>query len=416
MDSMGDDLAKRIGAGGVIDAHEHLWPEAFHLAHEQDVLTLLQYSLADLEVAGATPAEIGTLRAHRDGPQAPLDERWAIFRRYLPAIENTAPIRALWVALRDLYGVERLDDSNYIHVSERIRHTRKPGLYDTFLRDTCGVLFVLNQNPLVTQSDGLLLPIRNLNDLGPPTTREGLDALAARTGVAVRSVEDLLGAMAVEFDRWAADGTVGVKRAGTALRNPSPTEAAEALARTLKGTAGDEDTTTLAHYVEHAFIEEAGRRGWPVCVHTGLWAGTWADPRTVHPEHLIPIALRHREVRFDVYHAGIPWVSDSGIMARQLPNLWLNLCWSHVISPVMARRALDEWLDVVPVNKIIGWGGDYWMALEKVYGHLVLARQNISEVLADHVCRGLMTVDRAVQVGTMLLRDNPAALYGLAIG
>jgi len=57
---------------GTVDAHEHLWPEEYHLCCEQDVLTLLQYSLADLEAAGASPAEITKLRAHRDGPAAPL--------------------------------------------------------------------------------------------------------------------------------------------------------------------------------------------------------------------------------------------------------------------------------------------------------------------------------------------------------
>jgi predicted TIM-barrel fold metal-dependent hydrolase len=126
--------------------------------------------------------------------------------------------------------------------------------------------------------------------------------------------------------------------------------------------------------------------------------------------------LRHRETRFDVYHAGIPWVSTVGVMARQAPNLWLNLCWTHVISPVMARRALDEWLDVVPANKIIAWGGDYWMALEKVYGHLVMARENVAEVLADRVHRGLMTEPEALALAEMMFRTNAEALYRLGIG
>jgi predicted TIM-barrel fold metal-dependent hydrolase len=190
-------------------------------------------------------------------------------------------------------------------------------------------------------------------------------------------------------------------------------EAAAALTAVLESPTPSSAALALQHFVEHEVIAEAGRRGWPVCVHTGLWAGTWADFRLVHPENLIAVALRHRETRFDVYHAGVPLVSTVGIMARQAPNLWLNLCWMHVISPVLARRALDEWLDVVPTNKLIAWGGDYWMALEKVYGHLVMARENIAEVLADRICRGLISEAEALAVAGRMFRDNPAALYNL---
>lgn len=407
-------LTSAITEMQVVDAHEHLWPEARHLRHRHDVLTLIQYSLADLEAAGASPAEVELLRAHYDGPQAPLDERWAVFRRYFPLIRDTAPIRALLIALRDLYGCEDLGDATYEEASARITAARRPGIYDDMLRRNCRITHVLNQNPMHRQSDGFLLPVRNVADLGPLDSRPALETLEAQTGIRIRTLEDVMAAVQTVFEQWEADGTVGLKRAGVALSDPTPQEAASALARALDAAQSTRDALPLQHFVEHRCIALAGERGLPVSVHTGLWAGAWADMRRAHPEHLIDIALRHRHTRFDVYHAGIPWVSESGIMARQLPNLWLNLCWAHVISPVMARRALDEWLDVVPVNKIIGWGGDYWMSLEKVYGHLVMARENIAEVLAGRIERGLMTEQRALEVARMILRDNPAHLYGLA--
>ena len=79
----------------------------------------------------------------------------------------------------------------------------------------------------------------------------------------------------------------------------------------------------------------------------------------------------------------------------------------------MTRRALDEWLDVVPVTKILAWGGDYWMALEKVYGHLVMARENVAEVLAGRIHRGLMTESHALEVATMMFCTNAETLYNL---
>ncbi len=407
-------LMKAIADLPVIDAHEHLWPEEYHLAHEQDVLTLLQYSLADLEVAGASPEEVRLLQSHREGPKASLEQRWGIFREYLPLIRDTAPIRALFIALRDLYGVRELDDATVHTASEKIRAARTPGLYDRVLKERCKITGVLNQNPDCRQSDGFLLPIRSLNEtLGPLHSRAGIEALGEETGRPIANLDDAVASVSALFDRWQADGTIGVKRAGTALSDPSREEAAAALDKVLEAGEFTPSSLPLQHFLEHWCIEEAGKRDMPVSVHTGLWAGTWADIRRAHPENLIDIALKHRDTRFDVFHAGIPWVSTVGIMARQCPNLWLNLCWCHVISPVLSRRALSEWLDTVPVTKIIAWGGDYWMAVEKVYGHLVMARENIAEVLAERMDRGLCTETRAIEMARMMFHDNAQALYGL---
>lgn len=39
------------------------------------------------------------------------------------------------------------------------------------------------------------------------------------------------------------------------------------------------------------------------------------------------------------------------------PHVNLNLCWSHCVSEQMTKNMINEWLDLIPVNKIIGFGG-----------------------------------------------------------
>jgi hypothetical protein len=85
----------------------------------------------------------------------------------------------------------------------------------------------------------------------------------------------------------------------------------------------------------------------------------------------------------------------------------------HLMGPAVARRALDQWLDAVPANKIFAFGGDF-QVVEQVYGHLELARANVAEVLADKVARGRMNAREAIRVARMLFRDNPRAWYRLA--
>jgi hypothetical protein len=69
----------------------------------------------------------------------------------------------------------------------------------------------------------------------------------------------------------------------------------------------------------------------------------------------------------------------------------------------------------VPVNKIIGFGGDYNRPVEKVYGHLVMAREDIAIVLGRRVDRGLMSHDKAVAIAKKWFWDNPKHLYRLNI-
>jgi hypothetical protein len=76
---------------------------------------------------------------------------------------------------------------------------------------------------------------------------------------------------------------------------------------------------------------------------------------------------------------------------------------------------MDEILDLVPTNKIIAFGGDYNKPVEKIYGHLVMARENISQVLGDRVKDGLMTEDEAIEIAKQWFYENPKELYQLQI-
>jgi hypothetical protein len=81
----------------------------------------------------------------------------------------------------------------------------------------------------------------------------------------------------------------------------------------------------------------------------------------------------------------------------------------------MTRSALDEWLDLVPVNKTIAFGGDYAKPVEKIFGHLTMAREDIARVLAARVADRLMTETQAVDVAHRWFYENPKELYRLSV-
>jgi hypothetical protein len=74
---------------------------------------------------------------------------------------------------------------------------------------------------------------------------------------------------------------------------------------------------------------------------------------------------------------------------------------------------VDEALDLIPINKMIAFGGDYRLPVEKAYGHLVMAREDIARVLAARIVEKQMTESQALDIARKWFWENPKELYRL---
>jgi hypothetical protein len=83
---------------------------------------------------------------------------------------------------------------------------------------------------------------------------------------------------------------------------------------------------------------------------------------------------------------------------RHWRNVWIDGVWLPTISPTMARRALHEWLEVMPSDRLL-WGADCNTA-EAIYGATVVHRAAITEVLAEKVHRGELREADALRIGS----------------
>ena len=128
---------------------------------------------------------------------------------------------------------------------------------------------------------------------------------------------------------------------------------------------------------------------------------------------VIGFVQRNPDTRMDIYHLGIPDVRTALQVVKNFPNAYLNLCWSHVVASDMTTNTLKEAIDLVPMNKIFAFGADYVLFVEKVYGHLHMARENVALTLGDRVDRGLMDLSEAKQILRAWFYDNPKAFYRL---
>mgnify|MGYP001082266939 CR=1 FL=1 len=84
------------------------------------------------------------------------------------------------------------------------------------------------------------------------------------------------------------------------------------------------------------------------------------------------------------------------------------------VAEVTTARTLDEMLDMVPMNKIIAFGGDYIWSVENVYGHLQMARQSLADVLSARIVKGKLNTEDAKYILKRWFYDNPAEFYGIA--
>jgi len=395
----------------VIDAHEHMPTEAELTSRPADVLTRIycHYSVTNAVSAGMA----GDRMALKDTDR-PLEERWAAFRPYLEAIRHTGYARAAQIAARDLYGIDEISDETYVELSERIQAANRPGLFERIFKDKCRIERVLNQGSWSDGPRGYAVPVH----------RGFMDFNWHSAGAVRRLYEGWKEANGGDFadaaewvrswlDKLVRDGAVGLKlNAGMPRESVSDEEASSLFARLKSGGLTDEEAGQLGAWIIHKAVELAADYGLVVAVHCGIIWRCWQDFSRTNPMHMVPVLMRHRRTAFDLYHGGIPWVREMAVIGNQYPNAHLNLIWCHQISPYMTEHMLNEWIDLVPANKIIGFGGDN-SGPEKTYGVLVMARENIARALAVRLKRGQMSESRALDICRAWLYENPRRIYGL---
>ena len=401
----------------IVDTHEHLVPEADRVAQPADFFTwFAHYASSDLVSAGMSGDD---LQFVRDSGK-PLLERWQRLAPHWEHAKTTAYGRALIIAARELYDVPEITGATVEALSSRIAEANKPGLYRWVLKEKSGIDLSIIDVGTTDVDREFFAPMVRLDDFIGVTNRGALDGLERRTSVAIHSLDDLLRALDAAFDQAVAGRAVGVK-SGLAysriLQYDKVTRAdAERLFVRLFAGLGHglswSEAKSLQDFVMHEVVRRCIQYHLPMQIHTGLQEGNANIITNANPAHLTNLFLEYREARFDIFHGGYPYCRELAALAKNFPNVYVDMSWLNVISPAVSRRMLDEWIETVPANKIFAFGGDY-LFVEGVYAHQRLARDVVSRVLSAKVEDGYLTEDEAHELAIKLLRTNPAKLYHL---
>jgi len=146
-------------------------------------------------------------------------------------------------------------------------------------------------------------------------------------------------------------------------------------------------------------------------IHTGI-QHNWANIADGNPLHLMPLLGAFPKVRFDLLHAGIPFIHESAVLGKLYHNAYMNMAWVYVISMAASKQALSECIDLVPGSRILAFGSDVKFP-ELILGHLEMAFSCISDVLAEKVCKDFLSKREALSLIDKMLLKNGDELYRL---
>lgn len=392
----------------VVDAHEHLAPERIRAAQHMDVFDLfIHYTRTDFLCAGMSEAQWERMHDKKVADE----KRWRILSRYLKDIRHGSYARPALIYAKHL-GYDDVTRDNYREISRRLQEDNRPGIYKKILVDMCNIRAALTQAGRTDYDLDFMIPLMPLDSFAAVRSWKTIEERAAALGEKAETLDGYLEVIRKGLAQWMKEGAVGIKMISRPYASPDRTKAA-GIFDELKHNPEKSlpDMNPMRDYLTEEMLEIAADLKLVVAVHTGVWG----DFRELDPKHMITIFGRHQRTKFDMYHMGMPWVREAGLIGKNNPNVWLNLCWCHVVSPEMTVSALKEWVDLVPVNKIIGFGGDYGKPVEKTYGHLLMARENIARVLGERVRGGLMSKNEALQIARKWFYTNPKSLYDLKV-
>jgi predicted TIM-barrel fold metal-dependent hydrolase len=430
------ELREYLDGIRMVDTHEHLDMEEEFIREPADFGRLfLHYANCDLISAGCPPGAIHQLQEERNLSPS---EKWQLIEPYWNYMRGTGYGRCLEIAIRDLYDVDGLNSGTVEKLSEKMSRARRRGYYREVF-DRAGIALALwNRLDRLAPIPRMWSPEYDrslfVQDLLTPYLMLDAQRLSGQHeyemeewhqgwGREILCLDDYLQAIEERFAAHAARASA--LKIPIAYYRPlsfpdrSRGEIEPAFNRLLNtgwernvGLPSLEELWGIQDYLVHFSIRQCAEYDLAVKFHTGLQEGNANTIRNSRASLLSNLFFKYPKVRFDIYHISYPYQEELVTLVKNFPNVAVDFCWMWIVNPAAGRRALSDFLDAVPANKIHGFGGDF-IFIEGSYGHAIMAKDGIARVLAEKVNEGSMTVERARQVARWILRDNPIQWFGL---
>ena len=419
----------------IVDTHEHLIREELWMNEPGDILSdwLKMYFSCDLISAGLSH---GDLEIARDPiSQKNIIEKWSILEPYWNAARNTGYGQSLDLAAKGLYGLEGINrdtieelNNIFLTAKQETVESRKSH-YKYVLKEkskiSVSVQDTVNEVMKEVPDIEFYRPVYRLDWFINPDSVHGIRIEGEKAGIPIHCLEDWKAVTEFHLDEVIKKFGIVAVKSGLAYERSLyyakvPYHVADThFCEILGGTHPRSVHITrivmpkeFQDYMMHFILSLLEKRNMTIQFHTGLQEGSGNHISNSNPEHMTNLFLEYPGVKFDIFHIGFPYQQSLGVMAKNFPNVYIDMAWAHIISPETSIRAIVEWLDSVPANKISAFGGDYFF-VDGVYGHITLARENVAKALAIKVNRGSFNMDRAMGIMLWMFVDTPSKIFNL---
>ncbi len=387
----------------VVDAHEHLLSAEDHAKKYLSFYNFLSdYVKWDLQGAGGIPKKYMIT--------TPKNEREAIelfnaIEPYLPYVENGSYMLSVKFALKQFFGYDKITRENFLDIGKRLNEENTVENYHKILKDA-NIVKILEQS---VEGNPYEKEFVTITPLGFQFKMEDSLTKMCRTNKAM-TLSDVVDFYETELGKEKKRGSVGIKFFPHVFIEPNDTVIAVRQLENIKNGASFNQLSTLARFIYEKQIDIAAKNKMVVAIHLGVWGNL--NDKT--PSILFPIVEKHPDAVFDIYHMGIPFIRETAFLGKNYSNVYLNMCWAHSVSESMVLNSLDEWIDIVPTNKIIAFGGDVITLPQHVVGMLEVAKQNICRGLARRIECDRLDMPSAKRILADWFYNNPVRIYNLS--
>ncbi len=402
----------------VVDTHEHLMNPVGIAKSPMCDFTLLLHHYADDDIKSG-----GMQKTVFDGllsdTSLTVMQKWNMIKPWWENSKNTAYNRVVLLTIKELFGIDKLDETTVEPISAKIKGVYKTDWFNYVIEEKCKADFVIVDGN--DRSYGDPAKFRYVQRFGYYgfSSKKDFENLARQNEMKIQSVDDLTASLEKDFQKALEKGFVAVKN-GTAYSRSQfyddvDKETAEKIFTKIQNSQNPlpfDSVKPLSDYLWHRTIELARKYNKPIQIHTGLQAGDGNYIENSNPALLANLFLKYRDVKFILFHGGYPYGGELATLAKNFQNVYIDLCWLYIISPSYSERYLYEWLETVPASKIMAFGGDYHN-IENVYGHLLFAKEIIANVLIEKVNDGYFSEDETFKIVKMMLHDNAVNLFEL---
>ncbi|MBI5091984.1 MAG: hypothetical protein HZB26_06010, partial [Candidatus Hydrogenedentes bacterium] len=118
---------------------------------------------------------------------------------------------------------------------------------------------------------------------------------------------------------------------------------------------------------------------------------------------------RHPRLRFQCYLSSAHANQALCSLCRELPNLSLAGYWWHNFFPSIMSRVVAERLDMLPLNRQVGFFSDAY-CVEWAWAKAAIVRRVLAGVLAEKIRLGQYDLDAALGVARAILYETPQTL------